>query len=129
MDLANSTMVWLILSASPFCCGLKGALVCCTIPCSLKKLRNCLLMYSVPLSLRRHSSRSPVCFSTRFFYSTKLLNTWAFDDSRNTCTYLDKSSINVTTKRSSHLEVVRIGLITSECTSSSNFVVLTVLPD
>lgn len=63
IHLTLSSKVWFILSASPFCCGVLGTVLCLTIPFSLQKLLNSSDKYSKPISVLRYFRFFPVTFS------------------------------------------------------------------
>ena len=75
IERAVSTMVWFILSATPFCSGFFGSVNSCLMPSFLRYPSNYVEVNSPPLSVLKTFSSWPVDFSAIAFNSRKCSDT------------------------------------------------------
>src|ERR1044072_542433 len=114
--LALSVRVLLILSTTPFCCGVFLTEKCLRIPFSPQNCINFLSVYSVPLSDLKYLIFLPVWFSTSTFQILNLAKTSDLCFNKYTQTFLEKSSTNVTKYLEPPMEGSFVGPQTSEWT-------------
>ena len=93
--LATPTMLWFILSATPFYCGLWGAISSLQMPYFTHNFLKQFETYSPPLFLMRAFTFLLVYFSTSALNSTNLENVSSFFRMNKIQHFLENSSIKI----------------------------------
>ena len=109
-------------SATPFCCGVRGADVSWVMPCSSKNRVNSSDVNSPPLSDRKNLICRPVSFSIMATNALKVLSVLSFDLRKYVHTWLEWSHVKTHVYLAPPMDVTSIGPMRSAWMRSIGFV-------